>query len=898
MNKVGPIPNTPKATNQLAEAIAHVADAISKKECMLFIGSGFSHDLTKGKIKLLREITESLIAQNPYLQPLHTQITESAGTARQNWPLSIAEIFEYWKADKTSQEISAQLEKIWRYTEVQKELFEDGWEEKKAVFQRIADFGIEFLLTTNVDRLLEDGIIRIVGEDSVHIVRIPSDFNNCLKPGIKIVYLRGRLNDATGGPIFSKNYLFTNFIMNTRIFDSLRRRFSASKPVFLGYTFEDLDLEWAFFSLRAIRVTHQPLDAYAILLPALIKDEQKELLWHAQDVTWQKRGVKFVEASPLKFINMLWKTLEFQNSRASLSPPKTAITADVSHYVTMGKSADLGATRPEQVLKFIDETIKTFNKAEIRQLVTHLQNRTQSLVVTNTGESVEAVQIPEGALEEVQQMLSGNDLSPWQKLSQLCRWREQEKARGLENGKHTHLCGMLALVKLVDSIRSQLVDGYALPMSELEQTLTAMWSEINKRVQDMLLSRHPIEKSTTYMRGAVAAFLREALWKATHPRSCLTYHRLRGSGLDVCIAVAPPGQSFLTSSFASPRLGFLYFGEEWLHNEDTRRKVANLYFDEFQRLKRAGENITHICLSYKSMGFGKGTWLLRDPIVQLLKDTAEQVSLCWFFENSWSLRLSPGAGSFSGGGVFYCHHRSETETVARGMIAEADKREAQGWVRFSEDARPDELRVRPKEDQIAPLAPVPVLASIRDLIEEVTADRKDRPLWHIPLNTAKSNIDIMTPEISKPPVKLKSEDDIHLYLKSWNYSPQAIKEALLTSFDTTLSVLYRTIGKHKIEDKDNETEPPGETTAANLTEDLIVSRSYVMRLLSRKTLRFWSRFVLKKAAKYAFLSMQRENPDGIEAYKKIFYSNIFPEEREGWRVLRQVYEKMYTSDAP
>lgn len=387
------------------------------------------------------------------------------------------------------------------------------------------------------------------------------------------------------------------------------------------------------------------------------------------------------------------------------------------------------------------------------------------------------------ALEYVQRKLATKSLSPWEKFSEMCRWRERKEVRDLEDSRAASARGLLAFVKLIHGMRSELVEGYALPTSGLERPLLAMWSEINKRVLDMLLARRPADENAAYMRRAVAAFLKDAMWKATHLRSCLVRRRLRDSGLDFYIAVAPPGQFFLTSSFALRKRGFLYFGEDWLNNEETRRTIAELYFREIQRLRCMGANITHVCLSHKGMGFGKGTSLLWDPIIHLLKEREEDMAICRFFENSRSLQLGPRARSFSGGEIFFLYHRGETETAARGMIARANMEKAQAWVRFAEDARPDTMRMCVGENRIAP---VPELSGIRDLIEEATTERKRGSFKiHADKNPYVKN--------KNPYVKneLMEKEDIPAFLESRDYSPKAIAYCVRQDPYVTLDEVYK-----------------------------------------------------------------------------------------------------------
>lgn len=62
--------------------------------------------------------------------------------------------------------------------------------------------------------------------------------------------------------------------------------------------------------------------------------------------------------------------------------------------------------------------------------------------------------------------------------------------------------------------------------------------------------------------------------------------------------------------------------------------------------------------------------------------------------------------------------------------------------------------------------------------------------------------------------------------------------------------------------------------------------------MSQETLNWLDRFILKRVARTAFLEMRYNNPESLEVYGKFFESGAFPEDKEGWRITKEVHKQL------
>ena len=78
-------------------------------------------------------------------------------------------------------------------------------------------------------------------------------------------------------------------------------------------------------------------------------------------------------------------------------------------------------------------------------------------------------------------------------------------------------------------------------------------------------------------------------------------------------------------------------------------------------------------------------------------------------------------------------------------------------------------------------------------------------------------------------------------------------------------------------------------------DKLITPGTYISRLLSYETLGFFQRFIVNTTTCLAFTSLRQSNLEQLKKYGKFCDSDSFPQDREGWRILREMYNKVYSN---
>lgn len=82
-------------------------------------------------------------------------------------------------------------------------------------------------------------------------------------------------------------------------------------------------------------------------------------------------------------------------------------------------------------------------------------------------------------------------------------------------------------------------------------------------------------------------------------------------------------------------------------------------------------------------------------------------------------------------------------------------------------------------------------------------------------------------------------------------------------------------------------------------EELIESEGLLSRFMARERLGIWGfllRPILRKTARDAFACMREDDPKGFRQYGEFFCSEIFPGDREGWRIFRSAYAEVSGQD--
>jgi hypothetical protein len=98
-------------------------------------------------------------------------------------------------------------------------------------------------------------------------------------------------------------------------------------------------------------------------------------------------------------------------------------------------------------------------------------------------------------------------------------------------------------------------------------------------------------------------------------------------------------------------------------------------------------------------------------------------------------------------------------------------------------------------------------------------------------------------------------------------------------------------GSEEYEAQQRSLKPVSEASA----EELIEPGGLLARFMGRQQLGIWGfllRPLLRKTARDAFVRMQQYYPESLRQYGQFFVSDRFPEEREGWRVFKSVYEEL------
>lgn len=380
--------------------------------------------------------------------------------------------------------------------------------------------------------------------------------------------------------------------------------------------------------------------------------------------------------------------------------------------------------------------------------------------------------LAQGALETLFHDLSSVQWSPWQKLAVLSKWTDSELAHSLESTRPD----IQTLQWLVERVRTELCEKYALLEGPFEQSLTQTWSHICDAIAHILRSGPhdlPIER----IRATATQLFADAREFLIPVRDTLRFGSYDPLHLDLCLAVAPAHYCFLTSSHATTRHSFLYFGREWLSNAQTRTAIAQLYLQDFLDLKSRYENVMTLCFVRKTMGTAEGPILLRSTIAKMLQENSIDASLSLYDELDRALY---GIPSSTQQGLVFLLDRVETGASARNMIQTARENGCQAWIRVIEDSRPSPELLA--EEALQTTSAVKGIANVGSLANEVEARMGWRTQEQADLRNHIPNTTIMGGGMG--------ERDISDWLSSRHYSPDAIRACLDINPHTTLECMY------------------------------------------------------------------------------------------------------------